>query len=71
MASGGMGDVLTGMIAGLITQGYAPSIAAHIGVFVHGAAADAIAKDRGPVGFMASDVMAALPNQFRRFMVTD
>jgi len=71
MASGGMGDVLTGMIAGLITQGYAPSIAAHIGVFVHGATADTIAKDQGPVGFMASDVMAALPNQFRRFMVTD
>lgn len=71
MASAGMGDVLTGMIAGLITQGYAPSIAAQISVFVHGAAADTLAGDQGPVGFMASDVMAALPNQFRRFMVID
>ena len=40
MASGGMGDVLTGIIAGLITQGYSPERAAVIGVYLHGAAAE-------------------------------
>ncbi len=69
MASGGMGDVLTGMIAGLVTQGYEPAEAAQIGVFMHGAAADALAQDQGPVGFLASDVMAALPGEFQRLMV--
>ena len=40
MASGGMGDVLTGAMAGLITQGVPPAEAARAGVYLHGAAGD-------------------------------
>ncbi|MBW2569395.1 MAG: NAD(P)H-hydrate dehydratase [Deltaproteobacteria bacterium] len=66
MASGGMGDVLTGIIAGLITQGYSPESATHIGVYLHGSAADEMAKTIGPIGFLASDVMNAIPGEIRR-----
>jgi NAD(P)H-hydrate epimerase len=61
MAAGGMGDVLTGVIAGLIAQGAGPFEAAICGVFLHGSAADDLAKNVGPRGYLASDVMAALP----------
>ena len=65
MASGGMGDVLTGVIAGLITQGYTPESAAHIGVYVHGAAADSLAKNYAPYGYLATEVMNAIPPQMK------
>ena len=68
MASGGMGDVLTGIIAGLITQGYSPESAAHAGVYLHGAAADEMAETIGPIGFLASDVMNAIPGQIRSLL---
>ncbi len=60
MASGGMGDVLTGIIAGLWAQGLPPAAAARVGVFVHAAAADEVAAERGQRGLMASDLFAAL-----------
>ncbi len=63
MASGGMGDVLTGVIAGLVTQDYAPEAAARLGVYLHGAAGDALARTIGPQGYLASDLMAALPRE--------
>ena len=51
MASAGMGDVLTGILAALLAQGAAPEIALAAGVYLHGAAADAaVAAGRGPVG---------------------
>jgi NAD(P)H-hydrate epimerase len=62
MASPGMGDVLTGVIAGFISQGYPPGIAAHLAVYLHGLAADILAISKGPSGFLASDVAAALPS---------
>jgi ADP-dependent NAD(P)H-hydrate dehydratase / NAD(P)H-hydrate epimerase len=65
MASGGMGDILTGLIAGFITQGYSPEFAAHAGVYLHGAAADTLARDHGPQGFLASEVMARLPAEMK------
>jgi NAD(P)H-hydrate epimerase len=68
MASGGMGDVLTGIIAGLITQGYPPGKAAYIGVYLHGAAADTLAEKMGPVGFLAGEVMDAVPGEIRKRM---
>jgi NAD(P)H-hydrate epimerase len=68
MASGGMGDVLTGMIAGFVTQGYSPETAAHAGVFLHGTTADVIADKTGPFGFLATDVMKAIPEQIGRLM---
>jgi len=63
MASGGMGDVLTGCIAGLITQGCPPGAAARIGAFLHGAAADQLASTIGACGYLATEVMNALPQQ--------
>jgi len=64
MASGGMGDVLTGIIAGLVTQGYPPALAARLGVFIHGAAADRLAAERGPAGFLAGEVADRVPEVF-------
>jgi NAD(P)H-hydrate epimerase len=66
MASGGMGDVLTGVIAGLIAQGYTPESAAHLGVYLHGAAADALAEQIGPFGFLATEVMNEIPGQVKQ-----
>jgi NAD(P)H-hydrate epimerase len=59
MASGGMGDVLTGVIAGLLAQRLDPLEAATLGVRLHGAAADEAAAD-GERGLLASDLMAPL-----------
>ena len=59
MASGGMGDVLTGIIAGLLAQGYAAAEAAELGVCLHAAAADQAAS-RGMRGMLASDLFEPL-----------
>lgn len=61
MASGGMGDVLTGLIAALAGQGMTPYDAARLGVFVHGAAGDLLARRIGPVGFLARELADAIP----------
>ena len=63
MASGGMGDVLTGIIAGLVSQGFSMEDAAVSGVFIHGAAGDDLAKKQGAVGFLATDVMDRIPRR--------
>ena len=68
MASGGMGDVLTGVIAGLIVQGLTPEAACHAGVFLHGAAADSLVKDVGPCGYLAGDVMKAIPGEIKKII---
>ncbi len=60
MGTGGMGDVLSGIIGGLLVQGYTLWKAACLGVYLHGLAADHIASTR-PWGFTASEVAAALP----------
>ena len=60
MASAGMGDVLTGLIAALLAQGADPRTALHAGVWLHGAAADALVADRiGPVGLTAGELIDA------------
>jgi NAD(P)H-hydrate epimerase len=59
MASGGMGDVLTGVIAGFIAQGFSLKDAASLGVQVHATAGDRAARD-GERGLLAGDVMAQL-----------
>lgn len=56
MGSGGMGDVLTGVVAGLIAQGLEPSAATRLGACVHGRAADRAALD-GERGLLARDLM--------------
>jgi len=59
MASGGMGDALTGVIAGLLAQGLDPSLAARTGVWLHAAAADRASLD-GERGLLAGDLIAEL-----------
>lgn len=65
MASGGMGDVLTGMIAGFWAR-YEPFLAACLGVFVHGAAADSATEGNTSRGLLASDVVARVPEVIGR-----
>ena len=60
MASGGMGDVLCGVIAGLAAQGFSLSRAAEMGVCAHAEAADAAARAGGERGMLAGDVIAML-----------
>lgn len=66
LSSGGTGDVLTGMIAGLICQGYDPADAARLAVYLHGAVADLLAEECGPVGVLASEMAAAIPRVMAR-----
>lgn len=65
MASGGMGDVLTGIIVSLIGQGYPVGEACRLGVFLHGLAADLVAGEKGEIGITASDVLERLPYAYK------
>ena len=71
MASGGMGDVLTGVLAGFITQGFTPEAAAHASVYLHGAAADTLSKTIGPIGYLAGEVMNAIPGEVKKILETN
>ncbi|MBI2481742.1 MAG: NAD(P)H-hydrate dehydratase [Planctomycetia bacterium] len=64
MATGGAGDVLTGVIAALIGQGLAPFEAARLGAHVHGLAGDLAAAKFGATSMIASDIVAHLPAAF-------
>nr|HQU28877.1 NAD(P)H-hydrate dehydratase [Nitrospirales bacterium] len=57
----GMGDVLTGMITGLLAQGVPAWEAAQAGVYIHGLAGDVAAAVIGQTGLIASDVISAIP----------
>jgi NAD(P)H-hydrate epimerase len=66
MATGGAGDVLTGVIAALIAQGLSPFDAALLGAHVHGLAGDLAVKEFGQVSLIATDILNALPTAFKR-----
>lgn len=68
MASAGMGDALTGIVAALHAQGHDAFAAAWIGAVLHAAAGDAVAFRQGEHGLLASDLIAALPSVFPRRM---
>ncbi|WP_164104156.1 NAD(P)H-hydrate dehydratase [Candidatus Laterigemmans baculatus] len=61
MASGGAGDVLTGVVASLLGQGLSPFEAASLGAWIHGTAGDLAAEELGMAGVTAVDIAAALP----------
>lgn len=61
LATGGTGDVLTGLIAALVGQKLPAFDAARLAVYCHGAAADLLAKTVGPFGFLAREVADELP----------
>lgn len=65
MASGGVGDILTGMIASFIGQGLSPFNAAKLGVYLHGLAGDLAAKKKGEVSLIASDLLNRLPQAIK------
>jgi NAD(P)H-hydrate epimerase len=65
MAAGGMGDVLTGMLAGLLAQGMPPFEAACTAVYLHGSAGDVAALRRSQAGMTAADVIDEIPYAFR------
>lgn len=66
MATGGTGDVLTGLIAALIGQGLSPFDAAVLGVHLHGSAGDIAARALGQVSLIASDLIDHLPAAIRK-----
>ncbi|MGB3241766.1 MAG: NAD(P)H-hydrate dehydratase [Candidatus Omnitrophota bacterium] len=66
MATGGMGDILTGMIASFIGQGVDDYSAAVIAVYLHGLAGDIAAEKKGPFNMVATDVLDYLPEAFSR-----
>ncbi len=68
MASGGMGDVLTGVLTALLGHGLPPWQACQLGVFVHGLAGDLVVADKGEIGMQAGDVVESLPYAFQQLM---
>lgn len=66
MATGGMGDVLTGMVTSFLAAGYSPTGAAQVAVWLHGMAGDAVQKKKGLRGMIASDIIDHLPEVLNR-----
>jgi len=66
MATGGSGDVLTGIILGLLAQGMSSEEAAILGVFVHGLAGDIAAKEKSEFSMIAGDIITALGKAFKK-----
>ena len=66
MATAGSGDVLTGIITGLLARGYKQQEACVVGVYLHGLAGDLAASDLGEESLLASDIIRYLPQAFKR-----
>ncbi len=64
MATAGSGDVLTGILLGLLSQGYAPDYAALLGVYIHATAGDLAAEDQGFESLIASDIVEYMGEAF-------
>lgn len=65
LAKGGSGDVLTGLIGGLLARGYSPNDAAALGVWVHGYAGDCLARERSEEAFSSRDLIDYLWKGFK------
>ncbi len=66
MATGGSGDVLTGIITGLLAQGYEPEESAILGVGLHGIAGEECAKELGEQSMISEDILTFLPKAFKK-----
>jgi ADP-dependent NAD(P)H-hydrate dehydratase / NAD(P)H-hydrate epimerase len=69
MATAGSGDVLTGVLTGLLAQGYAPETAACLGIYLHGLAGDLAAESLGHEALLAGDIVDKLGRAFGRLRV--
>jgi hydroxyethylthiazole kinase-like uncharacterized protein yjeF len=67
MATAGSGDVLTGIIASLLAQGYDTATAAILGAYLHGYAGDLMAKKLSKTSLLASDIIEGIPEFFLRY----
>lgn len=70
MATGGTGDVLTGLLVALLAQGMTVWDAARLGVYIHGLAGDLAVADLGQVALVASDLLSYLPTAIRTLEVS-
>ena len=66
MATAGSGDVLTGIITGLLARGYNQEDACIVGMYLHGLAGDIAARELGEESVIASDLIHNLPYAFKR-----
>lgn len=71
MATAGSGDVLTGIITGLLARGYEPKVAAMMGMYLHGLAGDIAAEEVGQESLIASDIIKWLPRAIRKLYSYD
>jgi ADP-dependent NAD(P)H-hydrate dehydratase len=70
LATSGSGDTLAGIVAGLLARGVGPLEAAQWGVFLHGEAGNRLAQTRGPLGFLARELLAEIPTIMAKFRTT-
>jgi NAD(P)H-hydrate epimerase len=66
MATAGSGDVLTGILLGLLAQGYSPDFASLLGVYIHSTAGDLAADDVGYEALIASDIVEYMGDAFEQ-----
>lgn len=66
MASGGCGDVLTGIIGAFLASGMEPFKAARLGAYIHGLSGDIAAKNKGEISLKAVDLLESLPQAFKK-----
>jgi NAD(P)H-hydrate repair Nnr-like enzyme with NAD(P)H-hydrate dehydratase domain len=67
LATSGSGDTLAGLIAGLVARGATPAEGTIWGVFLHAEAGGRLARTRGPVGFLARELLAEVPSIMAEF----
>ncbi|WP_300965933.1 NAD(P)H-hydrate dehydratase, partial [uncultured Muribaculum sp.] len=71
MATPGSGDVLTGIIAALMAQGYSPDISAALGAFIHSQAGTMAAAEHGEYGVLATDIAETTGKAIKSIMDTN